>query len=54
MLKKPGTQAAGRKHGHRSRQDAVKERPLVSVAYESRSQVYLWTTDRGRKPLIKH
>lgn len=53
MLKKSGAEAEGRKHGCKSRITAGQERSRVSVAYESHAQVYLWTTDRRRSPLIK-
>lgn len=48
--------ANGRKHGQRARVHVMDERSSRTVlTFESRSQAYTWSTDRGRsRPVIKH
>ncbi|MDX6770618.1 MAG: hypothetical protein SF051_13875 [Elusimicrobiota bacterium] len=48
--------ANGRKHGLRARVSVVEERSCRTVlTFESRSQAYTWTTDRGRsRAVVKH
>ena len=51
---KKTTISCSRKHGFKARSAAGGERLKTSLVFESSSQVYLWTTDRGRSRLIKH
>jgi hypothetical protein len=44
---------AGRRHGLRARITDVRSEKTV-VTFERRAQVYCWTTDRGRRPVVKH
>ena len=48
--------ANGRKHGLRARVQVTDERSSRTVlTFESRSQAYTWTTDRGRsRHVVKH
>lgn len=48
--------ANGRKHGFRARVSVAEERACRTVlTFESRSQAYTWTTDRGRsRHVVKH
>ena len=52
MMKK----IVGRKHGAKARAAAggPAKRLTTQVTFQSSSQCYLWTTDRGRSRLIKH
>jgi hypothetical protein len=45
--------ATGRRHGLRARV-AGGRAERTSVTFERRAQVYCWTTDRGRRPVVKH
>lgn len=45
--------AAGRRHGLRAKL-AGESREKTVVTFERRAQVYCWTTDRGRRPVVKH
>ena len=45
---------SGRRHGLRARLSADARVEKTVVTFERRAQVYCWTTDRGRRPVIKH
>lgn len=42
---------AARRHGLRAR---LAGREKTVVTFERRAQVYCWSTDRGRRPVVKH
>ena len=45
----------GRRHGLRSRAASEGRAAKTILTFESRAQVYCWSTDRGRgRPVIKH
>lgn len=46
--------SAGRRHGFRARLSADPRAEKTVVTFERRAQVYFWSTDRGRRPVIKH
>jgi len=43
----------GRRHGLRAKALSAPARKSF-VRFESRAQVYCWSTDRGLRPVIKH
>ncbi|HXT00994.1 MAG TPA: hypothetical protein VN915_09990 [Elusimicrobiota bacterium] len=51
---KRATPAAGRRHGLRARIAGEGRAEKTVVTFERRAQVYCWTTDRGRRPVVKH
>ncbi|MFI5347176.1 MAG: hypothetical protein ACHQ51_12455 [Elusimicrobiota bacterium] len=44
----------GRRHGVRSKVSPEARGVKTVLTFESRAQVYCWSTDRGVRPVIKH
>lgn len=44
----------GRRHGVRSKAALDGRAAKTVLTFESRAQVYCWSTDRGMRPVIKH
>ncbi len=44
----------GRRHGRKAKAAPSAPPRRTVVRFESRSQVYCWTSDRALRPVIKH